>query len=198
MMLSATLQGTHLPKYWIWVTGSILLMMLGCATPADPDSRGAASSFEDGSLSRVPLEFSPWTAIGKLAVQFEGNTETARFEWHRAAPDSDTVTFSGPFSINRQTFERVGSAVSWRDGDTSRPISELASESGAATVLAALPPDTLASWLLGYTADARGWEVEIKQWHQEPPWKLPEKILVERDDIAIQLVVSQWRLRRSP
>ena len=88
MMLSATLQGTHLSKYWIWVTGSILLMMLGCATPADPDSRGAASSFEDGSLSRVPLEFSPWTAIGKLAVQFEGNTETARFEWHRAAPDS--------------------------------------------------------------------------------------------------------------
>ena len=150
MMLSATLQGTHLPKYWIWVTGSILLMMLGCATPADPDSRVAASSFEDGSLSRVPLEFSPWTAIGKLAVQFEGNTETARFEWHRAAPDSDTVTFSGPFSINRQTFERVGSAVSWRDGDTSRPISELARESGAATVLAALPPDTLASWLLGY------------------------------------------------
>jgi outer membrane biogenesis lipoprotein LolB len=198
MISSAPPQGTIHSKCWIWVTGGILLMMLGCATPADPGKRGASSSLEEEFLSRVPLEFSPWTAFGKLAVQFEGSTETARFEWHRAAPDHDNVTFSGPFSINQQKFERVGSALSWRDGDTNRPISELAKASAAATLLAALPPDTLARWLLGYTADARGWEAEVRKWHQEPPWKLPEKILIQGDNIAIQLVVSQWRLSNSP
>jgi outer membrane biogenesis lipoprotein LolB len=173
---------------------SFCLLVLGCASSSPPDVNATATSAANQVLSTVPIQFSPWTAAGKLSIETGGGVETARFEWHRSAPDRDSITLFGPFALNQQRLERSATELIWQDGDTKKPFTELSHHSAAARLLAALPADTVAKWLLGHNDKVAGWEAEVIKWRALPPWKVPERLSLRTEDMVIQIFVSQWNL----
>ena len=102
----------------------ILLTLAGCAVA--PSQKTATVT---NVLPRAPVDLTPWSAKGKLSVQGPQGRETARFHWQRPDANHDTIVLSGPLSLNQQTIQRKGEQSLWLDGDTERPVGDLADSS---------------------------------------------------------------------
>jgi len=170
---------------WLWV-GVIALVSTGCAS-FDPKSGGPVDS-----LPRAPDDLRDWEAKGKVSFTYQGVTEAARFHWARSAPQSDVITLSGPFSMNRQTIERQDDVLLWRDGKVVRPLSDLDPNSPAVTALTAIPPEALGRCLLGAEPDSSVWDVDVTEWRAAPPWHAPSRVTIRGTDIEIKVIISQW------
>ena len=70
----------------------------------------------------VPMHLEAWEARGKAAVTMGSETETVRFVWQRTNDETETITLSGPLSMNRQIIERRGTALYQADGSALRPL----------------------------------------------------------------------------
>ena len=172
--------------------GFTALVATGC-TSINPKGEEPAERLPKASHDLVD-----WTAKGKASVTYQGVTETARFDWVRSAPQSDAITLSGPFSMNRQTIERRDDRLIWRDGDQVRPLSDLASDSPALTALTAIPPETLGRWLLGAQPDSSDWEVDVTEWQAAPPWQAPARVTIRGTGMEIKVIISQWEFSPAP
>ena len=170
---------------WLWI-GLAALLTTSCASN-DPKSEESVQT-----LPRVPGGLVDWEAKGKASFTHQGVTETARFHWARSTPQSDAITVSGPFSMNRQTIERWDDQLIWRDGDQVRPLSDLDPDSPALTALAAIPPDALGRWLLGTQPDSSDWEVDVTEWQAAPPWQAPSRVTIRGTGMEIKVIISRW------
>ena len=70
----------------------------------------------------MPVDLEAWEARGKAAVTMGSETETVRFVWQRTNEETETITLSGPLSMNRQIIERRGTALYQADGSALRPL----------------------------------------------------------------------------
>ena len=150
------------------------------------------------TLPRVPGGLVDWEAKGKASFTHQGVTETARFHWARSTPQSDAITVSGPFSMNRQTIERWDNQLIWRDGEQVRPLSDLDPDSPAITALTTIPPETLGHWLLGAEPDSPVWGVEVTEWQAVPPWQAPSRVTIRGTGLEIKVIISQWEFSPAP
>lgn len=162
---------------------------LGCVNPGVDKNRTIETT-----LTSAPADLSPWIATGKLAVTAEGETSTARFEWRRHNLNHDTITVSGPFSINRQIMERHGDSLVWRDGDKTRPLSEISTLGSPLRFLAAQQPEVIGQWLLGYPGNSEVLQLEVLTWQPAPPWMLPEQMTLVSDGLSVRIIVSEWEI----
>jgi len=176
---------------WLWI-GLAALLTTSCASN-DPKSEEPVQT-----LPRVPGGLVDWEAKGKASFTHQGVTETARFHWARSTPQSDAITVSGPFSMNRQTIERWDDQLIWRDGDQIRPLSDVAPDSPALTALTAIPPDALGRWLLGAQSDSLEWEVDASEWQAAPPWQAPSRVIIRGSGIEIKVIISRWEFSPAP
>ena len=170
---------------WLWI-GLAALLTTSCASN-DPKSEESVQT-----LPRVPGGLVDWEAKGKASFTHQGVTETARFHWARSTPQSDAITVSGPFSMNRQTIERWDDQLIWRAGEQVRPLSDLDPDSPALTALAAIPPDALGRWLLGTQPDSSDWEVDVTEWQAAPPWQAPSRVTIRGTGMEIKVIISRW------
>ena len=161
---------------------------LGCVSP-DVEQRAALPP-----VARAPADLSPWMAAGKLAVTADGETQTARFEWRRHDLSRDTITVSGPFSMNRQVMEREGSRLTWQDGGETRSLSEVTSLPPTLRLLAMRNPETIGQWLLGYPGGAEDWQIDVLAWQTVSPWMLPEQLTVVGPEFSLRLIVARWEI----
>ena len=176
---------------WLWIELAALLTT-SCASN-DPKSEERVRT-----LPRVPGGLVDWEAKGKASFTLQGVTETARFHWARSTPQSDAITVSGPFSMNRQTIERWDDQLIWRDGEQVRPLSELDPDSPAITALTTIPPETLGHWLLGAEPDSSVWGVEVTEWQAVPPWQAPSRVTIRGTGLEIKVIISQWEFSPAP
>ena len=165
-----------------------LASSLGCVSP-NLEQRDAVPP-----AARAPADLSPWMAAGKLAVTADGETNTARFEWRRHDLSRDTITVSGPFSMNRQVMEREGSRLTWQDGGETRSLSEGTALPPTLRLLATRNPENIGQWLLGYPGDAEGWQIDVLAWQTVSSWMLPEELTVVGPEFSLKLMVSKWEI----
>ena len=176
---------------WLWI-GLAALLTTSCASN-DPKREEPVKT-----LPRVPSGLVDWEAKGKASFTHQGVTETARFHWARSTPQSDAITVSGPFSMNRQTIERWDDQLIWRDGEQVRPLSDLDPDSPAITALTTIPPETLGHWLLGAEPDSSVWGVEVTEWQAVPPWQAPSRVTIRGTGLEIKVIISQWEFSPAP
>lgn len=175
----------------LWV-GLAALFTAGCTSV---DQKGEEPA---GTLPLIPDQLVNWDAKGKASFTYQDVTETARFHWTRSSPQYDLIRLSGPFSMNRQTIERRGDALLWRDGEQTRPLSDLDPDSPALAALRAIPSQSLGGWLLGAQPDSSVWEVDVTEWQAAPPWQAPSRVTIRGTGIEIKVIVSQWEFGPAP
>ena len=171
----------------------ILLILAGCAVAPSQQTTPAPAV-----LPRVPVDLTPWSARGKLSIQGPQGSETLRFQWQRPDADHDTVVLSGPMSLNQRTIRRKGEETLWIDGDTERPVSELAGSSIFMANTALIPPAALATWLLGAPSPSPEWTVTVTQWQQAGEWEAPARVIIGHDDMEIRVIIRKWHFSTLP
>ncbi len=135
-----------------------LWMLAGCAVAPSQETTTVTTV-----LPRAPIDLSSWSARGKLSIQSPQGSETVRLHWQRADADRDVVVLSGPMSLNQQTIRRTGEETLWIDGDTERPVSELARSSLFTSDTALISTAALGAWLLGAPSPSPEWTVTVTQ-----------------------------------
>ncbi len=146
----------------------------------------------------VPMYLEVWEAKGKAAVTSGTETETVRFIWQRFDEETETITLSGPLSINRQIIERRGKALYKADGSSLRPLAHNGETSTLSAALNRLPPESIGTWLLGYEPTGGDWTVEVDEWQFTPPWRTPARVTIQGSGIDIRVIISQWGFNPLP
>jgi len=172
---------------------SLLLVLAGCAVAPSQETPPATTV-----LPRAPVDLTPWSAKGKLSIQGPQGSETARFHWQRPDADHDTIVLSGPMSLNQQTIQRKGKQTLWLDGDTERPISELAGSSLFLSDKALISPAALGTWLLGAPAPSPEWTVKVTQWQVAGEWEAPSRVTIRHVDTEIRVIITKWDFSTLP
>ena len=140
----------------------------------------------------VPVDLEAWEARGKGAVTMGFETETVRFVWQRTNHETETITLSGPLSMNRQIIERRGTALYQADGNALRPLINTSETSALSSALNKLPLESLGTWLLGYGPTGGDWTVEVDEWQSSAPWRTPARVTIQGSGIDIRVMISQW------
>ena len=175
------------------VSMSLLLVLAGCAVAPSQETPPATTV-----LPRAPVDLTPWSAKGKLSIQGPQGSETARFHWQRPNADHDTVVVSGPMSLNQQTIQRKGEQTLWLDGDTERPVSELAGSSLFLSDTALISPAALGTWLLGGPSPSPEWTVKVTQWQVAGEWEAPSRVTIRHVDTEIRVIITKWDFSTLP
>ena len=186
---------TPLSVHWpsVTVIVPLLLMIAGCAVAPSQQTTTATTA-----LPRAPVDLTAWSARGKLSIQGPQGSETARFHWQRPDADHDTVVLSGPMSLNQQTIQRKGERTLWLDGDTERPVSELAGSSLFVSDTALLSPAALGTWLLGAHSPSPEWTIQVTQWQVAGEWEAPSRVIIRHVDTEIRVIITKWDFSTLP
>ena len=140
----------------------------------------------------VPIQLEAWEARGKAAVTLGTETETVRFIWQRFNEETETITLSGPLSMNRQVIKRRGKAFYQADGSALRPAAPNSGNPALSAALNRLPAESLGTWLLGHAPTGGDWSVKVDEWQFTPPWRTPARVTIQGSDIDIRVMISQW------
>ena len=125
------------------------------------------------------MHLEAWEAKGKAAVTLGNQTETVRFIWQRFNEETETITLSGPLSMNRQIIERRGKVLYRTDGSSLRPLAHNGETSTLSAALNRLPPESVGTWLLGHGPTGGDWTVEVDEWQFMPPWRAPARVTIQ-------------------
>ena len=83
------------------------------------------------------------------------------------------------------------------DGDTERPISELA-DSMLVISDTAIAHAALGTWLLGAPSPSREWTVKVTQWQQAGEWEAPSRVTIRHVDMEIRVIITKWDFSTLP
>jgi hypothetical protein len=101
-------------------------------------------------------------------------------------------------SLNQQTIQRKGKQTLWLDGDTERPVSELAGSSLFLSDTALISPAALGTWLLGAPAPSPEWTVKVTQWQVAGEWEAPSRVTIRHVDTEIRVIITKWDFSTLP
>lgn len=184
----------------------IAALLTGCQSlPQRPTSDGVRQEIE---LHRI----SHWQAEGKIAIQMASDRQSASFKWTQDKDNYDVHLF-GPFGQGTTWLRRTSRKVTLENPKTG--IHQASSpENLMHEVLGwQVPVSNLQYWLRGLpakkprpTALARdpagfltdlqqeGWQVAYSRPKDFAGWWLPTRILAERDDLRLTIVIKNWQL----
>ena len=169
-------------------SGVALIFMLASA-------RTTIDTSESLEAPIAPMHLEAWRE-GKGALGAE--TETVRFIWQRFNEETETITLSGPLSMNRQIITRRGKAFYQADGSALRPAAPSGENPALSAALIRLPPESLGTWLLGHGPTDGDWTVKVDEWQFTPPWRTPARVTIHGSGIDIRVMISQWGFNPLP
>ena len=169
---------------------ALILMLASACTTVDTG--------ESLEAPIVPRHLEAWEARGKVAVTLGTETETVRFIWQRFDEETETITLSGPLSMNRQIITRRGKAFYQADGSALRPAALSGENPALSAALNRLPPESLGTWLLGHEPTDGNWTVKVDEWQFTPPWRTPARVTIHGSGIDIRVMISQWGFNPLP
>ena len=170
--------------------GALVIMLASACTTVD--------RYESPEAPLTPKHLEAWEARGNAAVTLGTETETVRFTWQRLDARTETITLSGPLSMNRQMIERRGGALYQADGSPLQPQAHNVETSALSAALNRLPLESLGAWLLGHGPTSGDWTVEVNEWQFTPPWRTPARVTIKGSGINIRVMISQWEFNPLP
>lgn len=190
------------------MTVALALLLSGCAVPplSTPESRSAW-------LARQPalVQLTHWRAVGRIGVINAQDGWHANFQW--AQQDSDyRIDLIGPLGQGRVIVQGDAQEVrvhtqdgqSWTAPDPDALLEQ--------TLKVRLPVQGLRYWVRGvpepgptstFQTDAQGrltrleqdgWVIEYPAYTQTATFDLPARIIAQRQDVSVKLVIEQWNL----
>ncbi len=151
-------------------------------------------------------ELQAWTASGRMGVSGVAQSGSGSFTWSQQADTSD-VLLRGPVGVGSLIINVQGQRLTLQasDGtqyDADQALSELESRLGAP-----VPVTKLRYWVLGLAAPGAhqwsdpgttlqqdGWQIHYSDWLQRDALRLPGKVILNREQVRIVIVVQEWRL----
>ncbi|MGQ9425820.1 lipoprotein insertase outer membrane protein LolB [Gilvimarinus sp. F26214L] len=183
-----------------------VLLLAGCAQqPLSP-----VDNFERYQSRLAAIDH--WKLSGKMNMRVPGESDTVRVLWNNRARQYD-IRLSGS----------LGMGATWIRGDRNGvrleqagedPVFAASPEDLVYTQLGRqIPISELRYWVRGlpapgprpersdFTAEGMlsileqsGWTLRYSNYQAVGPWNLPGKILAERDDLRLTLLISGWEL----
>lgn len=155
-----------------------------------------------------------WQAEGKLGVRVNGEAHSAFFDWQNQ-PEQFALRLSGPLGQGTTWLRRSGTLVTLESADQPKQQAATAEELMQHQLGWQVPVSNLSYWIKGIAApDApvshvarnpdntlaelhqQGWRISFSRYGVEDGWALPGKLQAKRNDIAITVIIKDWRLPR--
>ena len=161
----------------------------------------------DSAQSPPPAD-TPFAAAGRLSAKHGDDALTANFDW-RHAPDGDTIALATPLGQTLAQLSRDGGAVSIALADGRHASAATFEDLTSQAFGVPLPVSGLAAWIRGrphagsafaVERDAAGranvlrqdgWEIVYD--YADDAGALPRRMTLAYPDIAMRVVVDQWR-----
>ncbi|WP_024460933.1 lipoprotein insertase outer membrane protein LolB [Marinimicrobium sp. LS-A18] len=188
---------------------ALVLLVVGCA-------RQPLQPVEDWERHQAAAQrLNSWQLSGKLGARLPDNSGSARLRWHQDQSDY-RIDLSGPFGQGRVIIETTESGVRLRQGG--EPPLEAASAETLMwqTTGWRVPVAELTYWVRGIPApDSRhrvlertpqgllktlrqsGWTLHYSDYEAVGLLPLPGRIVAERKDTRLTLIVYDWSLPES-
>ncbi|MGD8175621.1 lipoprotein insertase outer membrane protein LolB [Marinimicrobium sp. ARAG 43.8] len=182
----------------------ILVLAAGCARqPVQPVDNWQAHEARAAALTH-------WQLSGKLAVRVPDDNGSARLGW-RQRGDDFRIDLSGPFGQGRVIIDTTDTGVRLRQGGEPPLEATSASELVWQATGWQLPVEPLLYWVRGIpspetdyrvlertaegllgTLSQNDWTLHFSDYHATRLLPLPGRIVAERDDIRLILVIHRW------
>lgn len=153
-----------------------------------------------------------WELQGKLGVRVPGDANSVYVDWHQASGDY-AIRLSGPFGQGTTWIRGRENAVRLEQAGRA-PLSAPTPEELVYEALGwELPIRDLHYWVRGIPAPASpvvsqerteagalayleqaGWQLSYSGYNNVGPWQLPGKIVAQRGELKLTLVIKQWQL----
>lgn len=162
------------------------------------------------------LKVDRWRAEGKLSLSYAGERDTASFDWRQNKQDY-TLHLFGPLGQGSTRLKRKGETVTLESAKTGRQTAQSAEHLMLANLGWQVPVSNMQYWIRGLVAPSppptatqtndsahlaklrqEGWQVDYQRYETFNGWHLPTKLIAERDDIRIRLIIKQWSLPKAP
>lgn len=154
------------------------LLIAGCATLPPP--------------ARPPVEaIQSFAFHGRLAVRQGETRHHLKIEW-RHDPARDEILLATPLGQGVAEIVRDTEGARLTLADKRRFAADDWSELAERAFGFRLPLAASSRWLLGAPADPEGWRLRVVERESEAPDALPRLIELERDDIAVRLLIDAW------
>lgn len=200
----------HLPKNLLLAVLCLAALLSGCqSTPQKASSDGL---LQESQLVRA----AHWEAEGKIAIQMANDRQSASFKWSQHKENYDIHLF-GPFGQGTTWLRRTSRHVTLESAKTGLQKASSAEALMHDVLGWQVPVSNLQFWLRGLpakkprpTASTRdpagylielqqeGWQVAYSRHKDFGGWWLPTRILAERGDLRLTIVIKHWRLPGSP
>lgn len=201
---------TESSTYKSLCTAVILLILCGCQSlktvdyPADPKQIGPLA------------QLASWQAAGKLSVIYQGENNSAQFQWKQKQADY-TLHLFGPFGQGSTWLRKTGDLVEFESPNTGTQQAKHAEELLELNLGWQMPVSNMHFWLRGLAAPSppadlttlssggfleqlyqQGWQVQYRSYQSANGWWLPKKIVAKRDSVKLTVVIKEWKLKARP
>lgn len=181
-------------------------LLIGCARqPLQP-----VGSWPEHREAAAALEH--WQLNGRLGARLPENSGSARLRWQQERDDFH-INMSGPFGQGRVIIASVEQGVRLEQAGEPPLEADNAQELMWQATGWAFPVEQLAYWVRGIPApDSRyhivehtaegylrtlsqsGWTLNYSDYQATDAMPLPGRIVAERDDIRLTLIIHRWVL----
>ena len=186
----------------------VYLFVLGCASQ---------KSVQYGSFLSSSLDFpkfdaiAEWQAVGKISVTNDetGKSNSGRFAWNQKYKDYRLKLFGAlGFGYAEIAGNEKQATIKSSRGKYIASSAEILLEQKQ---WPKYPVTFINYWLRGYphpkarTKDIKkmadgsfssfsqaGWSIRITEWRQYKTYKLPKKIICDKDNLSLKIVLSRW------
>jgi outer membrane lipoprotein LolB len=195
----------RLPQTLLWLGACLVIALSGCQSTPHKAIGGAQ---QEKLLYRV----SHWEAEGKIAIQLANDRQSASFKWTQDKADY-TIHLFGPFGQGTTWLRRTSRGVTLENAKTGIHNAASAEDLMEEVLGWRVPVANLQFWLRGLPAkkprpanlerDPAGllahlhqqdWQVAYSRYQHFNGWWLPTRILAERDDLRLTIIIKRWQL----
>lgn len=190
--------------------GTCLVILLGGCQSTPRQTIGSAQQ------ERLLYGMPQWEAEGKIAIQMAGDRQSASFKWTQDKANYSVHLF-GPFGQGTTWLRRTSRGVTLESAKTGTHRAASAEALMEEVLGWQVPVSNLQFWLRGLPAKKpkpthlerdsaglmaqlhqQGWQVTYSRHEHFKGWQLPTRILAERDDLRLAIVIKRWQLPDPP
>ena len=169
----------------------------------------------DSYQARLSTQLNAWKIEGKLGVRSPDDSSSIYLDWQQT-PDSYAIRLSGPFAQGTTWIRGNADAVQLEQVGTA-PLSAATPEALIYERLGwEIPIQDLVYWVRGIPApqtpivkqektpsgslaflEQAGWRLSYSHYKDIGPWQLPGKIVAQRNQLKLTLIIRRWHVGTS-
>ena len=190
---------------------SLILLVMGCAAPLPVPPADAEAAWQ--SRQQHLNQMNDWRLNGRLAITRGAEAWHLKVNWRQKQDDYE-IFLSGPFGAGQVKLVGNHDGVVLRDSErhayyAMEPETLLYEHTGVM-----MPVTGLRYWILGLPDPAknhtsqtrldaygrlaelqqRDWTVQFPDYVAVKHYQLPERLLIQSEDIEVRLVVDDWQI----